>query len=91
MKIAHLLISLTILTLLCSCTFIDAKKPDQVPLESHHKPLALPIGHNWQIVEEPPKITDQTGRLPFQKEESVQPDGGTSAPPPDNRRIEIPR
>jgi hypothetical protein len=91
MKITHLMIPLCSVTLLSSCASFDAKKTDPAPVESHHKPLAIPIGHNWQIVEEAPKLSDQTGRLPFQREESVQPDGGKSAPPLDNRRIEIPR
>jgi hypothetical protein len=92
MKVIKLILLICGIATLCSCTFFDAKHPDEpAPVESHHKPLAIPIGHNWQIVEEAPKLTDQSGRLPFQREESVLPDGGKSEPPPDNRRIEIPK
>jgi hypothetical protein len=91
MKYCHRLLFFIALLFLCSCTSFQAKQPDPAPVESHHKPLAIPVGHNWQIVEEAPKLSDQTGRLPFQREESVQPDGGKSKPPEDNRRIDIPQ
>lgn len=90
MKLFHLLPGFSLL-LLCSCTMFYSKEPATETSVSSPKPLAIPAGKHWQIVEEPPKLSDDSGRLPFQKEESLQPDGAASAPPADNRRIDIPR
>jgi hypothetical protein len=59
-------------------------------VETAH-PLALPVGKHWQIVEEPPKLSDEHGRLPFQTEQSVQPEQAKPVVPTDNRTIETPR
>lgn len=84
MKYVRPLTLLSALLLLCSCSTFDGR---QAPAD----PAALPVGKNWQIVEEPPKLSDERGRLPFQVEQSVQPEGATkSEPPAKNRRIETP-
>lgn len=76
--------------LLCSCTIFDAKQPAPAPMVPP-KPLTLPVSKNWKIIEEPPKLSDDRGRLPFQKEQSVQPEGTVPLSPSDNRKIETPR
>lgn len=90
MKFTRPLILFIALFLLCSCTIFDARQsaPAQVVPP---KPLALPVGKNWQIIEEPPKLSDERGRLPFQTEQSVQPEGTTPVSPSENRNIETPR
>jgi hypothetical protein len=55
------------------------------------KPLAIQIGKNWKVIEEAPKLSDERGRLPFQTEQSLQPEGSKSVSPADNRKIETPR
>jgi hypothetical protein len=54
------------------------------------KPLAVPVGENWQVTEEAPKLTNGQERLTFQTEQSLQPVGATTAPPEDNRKV-VPR
>jgi hypothetical protein len=54
------------------------------------RPLAIQIGKNWQVIEEAPKLSDERGRLPFQTEQSMQPEGTKSASPVDNRKLETP-
>jgi hypothetical protein len=82
MKHTYLII-LTGFSLLCSCAFFDAGQPQ--------KPLAVPVGKNWQVIEEAPKLSDERGRLPFQTEQSVQPEGTTKpVSPADNRKIVTP-
>jgi hypothetical protein len=56
------------------------------------KPLSMPIGKNWQLMEEAPNLSDERGRLPFQTEQSVQPEVTTKPMSPQDRRtIEMPR
>jgi hypothetical protein len=50
----------------------------------------LPVGKHWQIAEEPPKLSNDQGRLPFQMEQSLQPDAAKTAPPAENRTIKTP-
>jgi hypothetical protein len=90
MKFSRPLILSAAFFLLCSCTIFDTRQsaPPQVV---QPKPLAMPVGKNWQIIEEPPKLSDERGRLPFQKEQSVQPEGTKPLSPSDNRNIETPR
>jgi len=78
---------------LSSCALYDtrpsASTPDGV---ASPKPLAVPVGKNWQIVEEPPQLSNDTGRLPFQSEQSLKPDAAKPAAPADpNRKIETTR
>ena len=92
MKFIYPLILSSGLFLLCSCTLFDAKKTASAPLVQPGKPLSVPVGKNWQIIEEAPKINDGRGRLPFQTEQSVQPEGAKPVAPEDkNRSIEMPR
>lgn len=92
MKIIHPLILLSIaILLLCSCSMFYDKQSATAPQMQSPKPLSVPVGKNWQIIEEPPKLSDERGRLPFQTEQSLQPEGTKTAVPPDNRIIEVPR
>jgi hypothetical protein len=81
MKYAYALIFPISLLFLCSCTMFDSKQPD---------PVGLPVGNNWQIIEEAPKLSGEQGRLPFQKEQSVQPEGEKHLSPAENRTIRTP-
>lgn len=74
--------------LFCGCSMFDSKKTE-LPPESPNRALSVPIGKNWQLVEEPPVITD--GRLPFQTEQSLQPEGTKSAQPEENMKIKTTR
>jgi hypothetical protein len=78
------LIFISSIMFLCSCTMHDAR-------HSSPAPAALPVGSNWQIIEEPPKLSNDQGRLPFQAEQSVQPEGAKSATPAENRTIKTPQ
>jgi hypothetical protein len=86
--IPHLILAIC-LFLLCACTFFYAKQqsaPDAAVQSP--KPLAIPVGKNWQVIEEAPKLSDERGRLPFQTEDSLQPEGAKPVLPADNRTIE---
>ncbi|MDO9068779.1 MAG: hypothetical protein Q7W05_10040 [Deltaproteobacteria bacterium] len=91
MKYRFLIILPGIVLLLGSCTFFYEKQ--SAPPSGMHspKPLAVPVGKNWQIIEEAPVLSNEQGRLPFQTEQSLQPEGGKSAAPADNRKIETTR
>jgi hypothetical protein len=78
------------LLLLYGCTSFEAKQPasgSMVP----PKPLSMPIGKNWQVIEEAPKLSDERGHVPFQMEQSVQPPGAPPVTPTDNRKLETPQ
>ena len=79
------------LTLLCSCALSPAGQSLPVPSGLAPDPLALPIGKNWQVTEEPPRLSDEHGRLQFQTEQSLAPEGTKSADPGDKRRLETTR
>ena len=76
---------------LCACTIFDAKQSATPPDVLPPKPLALPVGNNWQIKEEAPRLSDERGRLPFQTEQSVKPEGANPLLPTENRKIETSR
>jgi hypothetical protein len=76
------------LLFMCGCAMYERQQPATSP-EARPKPLAVPIGKNWQIVEEAPKLTTD-GSLPFQKEQSVQPEGARTASPKDKLELETP-
>ena len=79
------------LFLFSACTMFEAKQPAPPP-EVPQKALAVPIGSNWQVVEEPPKLSNERHeRLPFQTEQSLQPEGAQPVTPADKRKIETPR
>lgn len=87
MKYVHLAILSIALLCLCSCTLFYPRQSDSEPVVLSPKPLAVPVGKNWEVIEEAPKLSDG-GRLPFQTEQSVQPEGARPAPPAGNRTIE---
>lgn len=92
MKFIQTLIVLSIaLCFLCSCTMFYGTQPAPASGVQSPRPLAVPVGKNWQVVEEAPKLSDERGRLPFQTEQSLQPEGEKSAAPGDNRTIDLPR
>ncbi|MDD2853846.1 MAG: hypothetical protein PHY09_18315 [Desulfuromonadaceae bacterium] len=90
MNISRLVVLLTPFFILCSCSMFDTKKSIPVPETAITQPLVVPVGKNWQVIEEAPKLSDGR-RLPFQVEQSVQPDGLKSAAPADTRKIETTR
>jgi len=77
------------LLLFCGCTTFGAKQPAPGPMVQP-KPLSMPIGKNWQVIEEAPKLSDERGHVPFQMEQSVQPPGAPPVAPSDNRKLETP-
>ncbi len=91
MKFIHFLILFSVLFLFCSCTMFYSRQSLPAAAVQSPKPLAVPVGKNWHVVEEPPKLSDERGRLPFQTEQSIQPDGAKTAAPGDNRTIGLPR
>lgn len=91
MKLLHLLILSSTLFFFCSCTMFYGGQSDPAAAVQSPKPLAVPVGKNWQVVEEAPKLSDDRGRLPFQTEQSLQPDGAKPVTPVDNRSLGLPR
>jgi hypothetical protein len=90
MKFIHLPIITIGLFFLCSCGIFYGKQPDGVSEMRSPKPLAVPVGKNWQVIEEAPKLTNGQERLPFQTEQSLEPEEATTAPPEDNHKV-VPR
>ena len=66
----------------------EASSPPVVP-----KKIAVPVGKNWQVVEEPPVLTNERHEqtLPFQTGQSLQPPGAPPVSPSGQRTIETPR
>ena len=78
------------LSVLCACAMFEAKTPAPPPVVP--EVLAVPVGKNWQVVEEPPALTNErTKALPFQTEQSIQPEGARQVLPAEKRKIEPPR
>ncbi|MBJ6750189.1 hypothetical protein [Geomonas anaerohicana] len=79
---------------LSACTMFAAKQQPQVQ-PALVKELSVPVGKNWKVVEEPPALgNERRERLPFQTEQSVQPEGTqrpTAAPAEKERKIETTR
>jgi hypothetical protein len=71
-----------------ACTSMQAKQPAAPPVDIPKK-IAVPVGKNWKVVEEPPVLTNERNEqtLPFQRPESVQPPGAPPTPP-EIRKIE---
>jgi hypothetical protein len=90
LKLAQPLIILSGVLLLCSCSSFQAKRSTAAPMVPP-KPLSIPMGKNWQVIEEAPKLSDEHGRVPFQTEQSIQPPGAPPVAPSDNRKLETPR
>jgi len=87
MKIIYLPILSLCLFSLCSCSIFYGKQPDGESEMRSPKPLAVPIGKNWQVIEEAPKLTNEREQPSFQGEQSLQPEGATTVPPEDNRKV----
>jgi len=79
------------LFILPACTFYDARPSAPASAVQQPKPLVIPVGKNWQVIEEAPKLSDERGRLPFQTEQSVQPAEAKPVSPAENRKIETTR
>ena len=77
------------LSLLCACTMFQAKQPATAPMVPP-KPLTIPVGKNWQVIEEAPNLRDERDHVPFQTPESIQPAGVSPVVPTENRKIETP-
>lgn len=90
MKFTQPLILSAGIFLLCGCTMFYSKRTAPASVASP-KPLSMPVGKNWQVIEEAPKLSDERGHLPFQMEQSVQPEGAKPVSPSDKRKIETPR
>jgi hypothetical protein len=77
--------------LLSACSVFQAKQPTSPPVVP--KQLAVPVGKNWQVIEEAPTLTNERHErtLPLQSEQSIQPPGAPPATPTDQRKIETPR
>ena len=82
-KYVRTIILAAAIALITGCAYFDSQ-------HSSPEPLALPAGKHWQIVEEPPKLSDDSGRLPFQKEQSVQPEIAKPPLPEKKRTVETP-
>lgn len=88
---------LCVLALGAGCAVFETRKePSAAPMVPP-KALAVPVGKNWQVIEEAPNLSDERNRVPFQTEQSIQPAGvspvvptvgGTPAPPGEKRKIE---
>jgi hypothetical protein len=75
----------------CGCTMFAGRQPTPPPA-APQKALSVPVGKNWQVIEEAPKLTNERNeRLPFQTEQSVQPAGAQPVSPTEKRKIETPR
>jgi len=88
MKLPLLLIISMSLFLLEACTFYTADTSAPASAVQQPKPLSVPVGKNWQITEEAPQLSDGRGTLPFQKDQSTQPEAAKPAVPAQNRTIE---
>jgi len=83
--------TLIILLLLTSaCAMFEAKQP--APPPEVPKTLAVPVGKNWRVIEEAPKLTNERNERPaFQTEQSIQPEGvQRPVAPAEKRKIETP-
>lgn len=83
------LVLITLMLTVTACTITRAKEPAQ-PVDLP-KPIAVQVGKDWQVVEEAPQLqNERNNQLPFQKEQSIQPEGA-GAPVTGEKRIETPR
>jgi hypothetical protein len=77
------------LLLISGCASFETKKPSSGSMVPP-KPLSMPLGKNWKVIEEAPQLSDERGHVPFQTEQSVQPPGAAPVSPTDNRKLETP-
>ncbi|GFO60070.1 hypothetical protein GMST_23950 [Geomonas silvestris] len=88
--IAQALSVLALTVLLGACSAARTARPAAAPTVPP-KPITIPIGKNWQVIEEAPQLTDErTNRPAFQSEQSVQPPGAPPTTPSDVRKLETP-
>ena len=73
-----------------ACASFNSRQSASAPV-APPKPLSIQIGKNWKVIEEAPNLSDERGRLPFQTEQSMQPEGLKTVTPEENRKIETPR
>ena len=73
-----------------ACAMFEAKQP--APSHVVPKTLSVPVGKNWQVVEEAPNLTNERNARPaFQTEQSLQPEGvQRPVAPTEKRKIETP-
>ena len=90
LKFVQPLMLSTGLFLFCACTVFQAKQPATAPMVPP-KPLTVPVGKNWQVIEEAPNLRDERDHVPFQTEQSIEPAGISPVVPTDNRKIETPK
>ena len=88
-KIACSLICALGLSLLSACATVPTNEKAAAPMVPP-KPLAMPLGKNWKVIEEAPNLSDERGHVPFQMEQSVQPPGAPPVTPSDNRILQTP-
>ena len=74
--------------LLCSCAVFQTKQQPNSASMVPPKPLVLPVGKNWQVIEEAPNLSDERGHVPFQTEQSIEPAGVSPVVPTENRTIQ---
>jgi len=94
MKISYFpLLLLLAPPLVGGCTLTRGAAPPQAAAKE--KPVlvipAVPVTKDWQVKERAPDLTDERGRLPFQTEQSVQPEGAAPTTPAERQKIETPR
>lgn len=93
MKFLRLTQSLSVLmflVLLGACSTPRAPKPAAAPVVPP-KQITIPLGKNWQVIEEAPQLTNERTNKPgFQTEQSVQPPGAPPTTPSDVRKLETP-
>lgn len=88
--LAQSLSVLAVTVLLGACSAARPARPAAAPAVPP-KPIAIPIGKNWQVIEEAPQLTNErTNRPAFQSEQSVQPPGAPPTTPSDVRKLEVP-
>ena len=88
MKLTIRLILSSGLLLLSSCAMFESRQSAQ-PADVTNKALAVPVGKDWKIIEEAPKLSND--RLPFQTEQSLQPEGVRPVTPVEKLDIETVR
>ena len=90
MKFARPLSLASGLFFVSSCAMFETRQttpPAVVPA----KVLTVPLGKNWKLIEEAPKLTDERNRPPFfQTEQSLQPAGASPLPSEEKIQIETP-
>lgn len=89
MRAYHLLSAISCTLLVSSCALYES---NHVATTTLHQPtpLVIPAGKHWQIMEEPPTLSNDLGVLPFQMEQSLQPEGAPAVTPLLQQRSDTP-